>query len=92
MRDKYTSTQLYAWMSGQVGSVYFAAYQLALDVARQAERAFRYELAQPDATFIRPRYWDSLHRGLSSGEQLAHDLKRMGRIPGAQPPRTRTDP
>ena len=77
MRDKYTSTQLYAWMSGQVGSVYFGAYQLALDVARQAERAFRYELAQPDATFIRPRYWDSLHRGLSSGEQLAHDLKRM---------------
>ena len=77
MRDKYTSTQLYSWMSGQVGSVYFAAYQLALDVARQAERAFQYELAQPNATFVRPRYWDSLHRGLLSGEQLAHDLKRM---------------
>jgi hypothetical protein len=63
-------------MSDQLGSVYFSAYQLAHDMARQAEQALKYELAQTD-TFIRPRYWDSLRRGLLAGEQLAQDVKRM---------------
>jgi hypothetical protein len=77
LRDKYTNERLYTWLSGQLARTYFSTYQLALDMARQAERAFRYELAQPGARFIEPRYWDSLHKGLLAGEQLALDLKRM---------------
>jgi hypothetical protein len=77
LRDKYTNEQLYTWMSGEVGAVYFATYQLALDMAKQAERALRYELGRPGASFIQPRYWDGLHKGLMAGERLALDLRRM---------------
>lgn len=76
MRSKYSNTELYTFMTGQLGTVYFSAYQLALDLARQAEQALRYELVQSD-TFIRPHYWDSQHRGLLAGEQLTQDLKRL---------------
>jgi hypothetical protein len=77
MRAKFSRTELFSWMSSQVATAYFSAYQLALEVARQAEQAFRYELAQPDSTFIRPSYWDSMRRGLVAGERLSQDLKRM---------------
>ena len=77
LRDKYTNEQLYDWMSGELATTYFAAYQLALDMARRAEQALRYELYEPAASFIRPRYWDSLHKGLLAGEQLEQDLRRM---------------
>jgi hypothetical protein len=73
---KYTDQELYEWMSAQVSAVYFTAYQLALDAARKAEGAFGYELAS-DATFIRPGYWDSLHKGLMSADALLYDIKRM---------------
>lgn len=77
MRDKYTNDQLYEWMTGQLAATYFGTYQLALDMARRAEQALRYQLYQPDARFIRPSYWDSLHKGLMAGDLLAQDLRRM---------------
>ncbi|GIJ55002.1 hypothetical protein Vau01_025180 [Virgisporangium aurantiacum] len=77
MHDKYTNEQLYTWMSGQLNGAYFAAYQLALDMARRAERAMRFELYLPQASFIRTGQWDSLRRGLLAGEQLTQDLHRM---------------
>jgi hypothetical protein len=77
MRDKYTNEELYAWMAGQVSDVYFQTYQLAFDVAKRAERAYRYELGLTDSNFVQFGYWDSLKKGLMSGEKLFHDLKRM---------------
>jgi len=77
MRDKYSNAELYTWMGDQLSTVYFAAYTLALDLARRAEQAFRFELPTSQGSFIRPRYWDSLRGGLLAGEQLAADLKRM---------------
>ena len=35
---KYTNKALYDWMGGQISSVYFAAYKLAFDTAKTAER------------------------------------------------------
>jgi len=77
LRDKYTNEALYTWMTGELPGSYFAAYQLALDLARKAERAFRHELYQPDASFVRANGWDSLRQGLLAGERLAQDLSRM---------------
>ena len=77
MRDKYTNLQLYQWMVQQVSGVYFQAYQLAYDVAKRAERAFRFELGLAATDYIQPTNWDSLKKGLLSGERLTHDLKRM---------------
>ena len=76
MRSKYTNKNLYTWMIGQISSVYFRAYKLAFDVAKKAERCYRFELGNND-TFIAPGYWDSLKKGLQSADLLLHDIKRM---------------
>ena len=77
MRNKFTNQQLYDWMVGQLAGVYFQSYQLAYDVARRAERAYRHELGIQDSSFIEFGYWDSLKKGLLAGEKLSHDLKRL---------------
>jgi hypothetical protein len=77
LRDKYTNQALYQWMVGQLSSLYFQSYQLAVDLAKRAERAWQLELAAPDKSFIQFGYWDSLKRGLLAGERLHYDLKRM---------------
>ena len=76
MHAKYTRQELYDWMIGRIGSVYFKAYQLAFDVAKKAERCFGHELGS-DATFLDFGYWDSLQKGLTTADALHQDIKRM---------------
>lgn len=77
MKDKYTNRDLYNWMTTQVSSMYFQCYQMAFDVARMAEQAFRHERAEEDTSFIQFGHWDSLRKGLLAGEKLQTDLRRM---------------
>ncbi len=77
MHNKYTNEDLYNWMIGQISFTYFQAYKLAYDMAKRAERSYRNELSLATSDFIQFGYWDSLHKGLLSGEQLAYDIKRM---------------
>ena len=77
MRDKFTNQELYAWMVQQTSDVYFRSYQLAYDVAKRAEQAYRHELGLDSSDFIKFGYWDSIRRGLGAGEQLHYDIKRM---------------
>ncbi len=77
LHTKYTNQSLYDWMASQVANLYFSAYQLAYDVAKRAERAFRFERPDVSTTFINFGYWDSLKRGLLAGERLQLDLRRM---------------
>ncbi|MBK8264629.1 MAG: hypothetical protein IPK80_25205 [Nannocystis sp.] len=80
MQSKFTNTELYAWMSGELSTLYFQVYQLAVDLARRAERCYRYELAIDDgdvSDFISYGHWDNRRKGLLAGERLAQDLRRM---------------
>ncbi len=77
MRDKFTNRELYDWMVGQISGIYFQSYQLAYDIAKRAERSYRFELGLVDSNFIQFGYWDSLKKGLLAGEKLHYDLKRM---------------
>ena len=77
LRNKYTNTQLYNWMLTQVSSVYFQSYQMAYDMAKRAEKSFRYELALKDSSYVQFGYWDSLKKGLLAGDKLMSDLRRM---------------
>lgn len=77
MRSKFTNRELYDWMVGQISGIYFQSYQLAYDVAKRAETAYRHELGLRDSSFIQFGYWDSLKKGLLAGERLSYDLKRM---------------
>jgi|GEM_PF-2043062 len=75
-RDKFTSQELYGWMTSELSRLYFQAYKLAFDMAKKAERAMQFEL-EIDDTFIDFGYWDSLRKGLLAGERLHLDIKRM---------------
>ncbi|GAA1704218.1 hypothetical protein GCM10009745_59670 [Kribbella yunnanensis] len=77
LHSKFTNKELYDWMAGQLSTSYFQAYQLAYDVAKRAERAYRHELGVDDSNFVKFGYWDSLHKGLLAGERLGVDLNRM---------------
>jgi len=77
LESKYTNEDLYAWMISQTSAVFFQCYQLAYDVAKRAEAAFRFERGLTDSAFIAFGYWDNLKSGLLSGEQLYLDLKRL---------------
>jgi Tc toxin complex TcA C-terminal TcB-binding domain len=77
MHDKFTNRELYDWMVGQIAAIYFQSYQQAYDIAKRAERTYRFELGLEDSDFIQFGYWDSLRKGLLVGEKLHYDLKRM---------------
>lgn len=78
LRGKFSSSQLYHWMIRQLSGAYFRSYQMALELARAAQKAYEHELATDQASeFIQSGYWDNLREGLLSGEQLALDLARM---------------
>lgn len=78
MRSKFTNAELYGWMAGELSKVYHLAYQLAIDLARRAERCYRHELAVVGGDdFIQFGHWDNRRQGLLAGERLQHDLRRM---------------
>ncbi len=77
MRNKYTNQQLYNWMVTQISTTYFQAYQLAYDMAKKAEKCCQHELGIRDSSYIEFGYWDSLKKGLLSGDKLLHDLHRL---------------
>jgi Tc toxin complex TcA C-terminal TcB-binding domain/Neuraminidase-like domain/Salmonella virulence plasmid 28.1kDa A protein len=77
MRTKFTNQELCDWNVSQISTVYFQSYQLAYDLAKRAERCFRYELGLSDSNYIQFGYWDSLKKGLLCGDKLCYDLKRL---------------
>lgn len=77
MESKFTNLELYNWMIGQLSGIYFQSYQLAYDVAKKAERCYRFELGLGDSNFIQFGYWDSMKKGLLSGDRLALDIHRL---------------
>lgn len=77
MRTKYTNEELYQWQVGQISAVYIQSYRLAYDLAKQAERCLQFELGLAGSNYINPGSWDSLKKGLLSGEKLQYDLRRL---------------
>src|SRR5258708_31145710 len=70
LRNKYSSQDLYTWMEGEVRGLYYQAYTLAYDLAKKAEKVFRFERGLTTPSFIQYGYWDASHDGLLSGERL----------------------
>jgi len=63
-------------MANRLSGLYFQAYKLAYDLAKQAEKAFQFEYGSND-TFINFGHWDSRRKGLLAGESLRLDLARL---------------
>jgi receptor-binding and translocation channel-forming TcA subunit of Tc toxin/virulence plasmid A protein len=79
LRNKYTGEELYSWMQGEISSIYFQCYQMTYDLAKKAERCYRFELGVVNSNFIQFGAWDSLRKGLLSAERLYLQLKQMER-------------
>ena len=77
LHSKFTDQELYGWMVGQTSTTYFQAYQLAYSMAKAAEQCFDRELGLTDTSYIQFGYWDSLRQGLTAGDKLHYDLRRM---------------
>ena len=77
--SKYTNEELYRWMQGEISTIFFQSYQLAYDLAKKAERCYRFERGITSSNFIQFGYWDSLRKGLMSGERLYLALKQLER-------------
>lgn len=77
LRSKFTNTELYNYMVNQLSSLFFQSYQLAYDLAKKAEKCFQLELGLSGSNYIKFGHWDSLKKGLLSGEHLQLDLRRL---------------
>ena len=77
LSSKFSNKELYGWMVSQTSAIYFQSYKLAYDLAKRCEKAYQRESGEFSSTYIAYGYFDSMKKGLLSGERLHHDLQRM---------------
>jgi hypothetical protein len=78
LQNRFTNADLYDVMVKQLSDVYYQAYDLAYDLAKRAEAAYRRELAiDGGAAIVTSGYWEAKQRGLLAGERLSQDLRRL---------------
>lgn len=75
-RGKVSNQAFYAWLKRETRGLHAQAFQMAFDLARKAERAFRHELGDDAASYVQLGYLSG-REGLLAGERLTQDLKRM---------------
>ncbi len=76
LQTKFTNEDLYVWMAGQLSTLYYQAYQMALELAQQTQTCFQYELSSSDA-FLTGNPWNDQYKGLLAGDALALSLSQM---------------
>ena len=92
MRSKYTNEELYQWQVGQISGVYFQSYKLAYDLAKRAERCFRFELGRAGQQLHQLRLLGQPEERTAVGRKAPVRPAPAGnRLPGAEPPRVRAD-
>ncbi|WP_234672903.1 neuraminidase-like domain-containing protein [Dyadobacter sp. CY261] len=80
MREKFSNQQLYHWMQNELSTLYFQSYQMAYEMAKQAEQSYFRDLnleAGSTPGFINYVGWNSLSEAMLVGEKLTFDLRRM---------------
>jgi Tc toxin complex TcA C-terminal TcB-binding domain len=77
LRDKFTSHELYLYLQREAAALYYQTYDLALQAARQAQRAYNLERGHTTRHFLPDRAWDDLYEGLMAGERLSNALRHM---------------
>ncbi len=77
LQDKFSNQELYQWMKEQLFAVYKQSYNLAFEMAKKCEIAFKFERGTETASYIQYGYWDNTQQGLSSGEKLQLALRQL---------------
>lgn len=77
LKSKYTNQALYTWMAGQLKTLHRKSYDLAYDLAKQAQQAFYRDLGAGADAKITFGNWDSSRAGFFAGERLSIQLKEL---------------
>ncbi|HBE9759335.1 TPA: neuraminidase-like domain-containing protein [Clostridioides difficile] len=76
LKNKFNNVGLYSWMVGRISLIYWQMYQIGLNMAHVAEKAYQLEFGCDDK-FINFNNWDSMKKGLLAGEGLQLALNQM---------------
>lgn len=77
LAGKFTSTELYQWQKEQLFDVYKRSYNVAYELAKKTEKAYKFEIGAELASFIQYGYWDDAKQGLVAGERLQLALRQL---------------
>ncbi|MBV8648832.1 neuraminidase-like domain-containing protein [Paludibacterium sp.] len=77
LRDKFTSQALWLYLQKEGMALYWQTYELSMQLARQTQHAFNFELGYCRRNFLPCDSWDNLREGLLAGEKLNVALERM---------------
>lgn len=77
LAEKFTNTELYQWQKEQLFDVHKRSYNLAYELAKKAEKAYRFETGNELASFVQYGYWDDARQGLAAGERLQLALRQI---------------
>lgn len=75
-KNKFTRLGLYNYLASGLGRVYRNAYNMAYDLARQAEAAYRFERFDT-GIYIQNDNWQADKAGLMAGDQLMQQLMSL---------------
>ena len=76
-KNKLTKLGLYNYHATTLGRLFRHAYNMALDMAKQAERCYQFEVDDPTNYIIQNDNWDSSHYGFLAGERLLFQLQQL---------------
>jgi hypothetical protein len=92
LTNKFTSAELYEWMSGVLGQVYSYFLQQATAMAQLAQSQLAFERQEPAPSFIQADYWETPsdtetgpggngqapdRRGLTGSARLLQDISQL---------------
>jgi hypothetical protein len=77
LAGKFTSIELYQWQKEQLFDVYKRSYNLAYELAKKTEKAYKFEIGAELASFVQYGYWDDARQGLVAGERLQLALRQL---------------
>ena len=77
LKNKYSNEELYSWMKDSLSTLYHQVYGLAFDLAKKAEKTYRFERGLTSSSFINAGCWDAGRNGLLAGENLYVGLKQL---------------
>jgi len=75
-KGEFTGLSLYNFMSKELTKLYRHSYTMALDMAKQAEKAYQFE-QDDEKLYITGNNWDSSKAGLLAGERLLLQLQEI---------------
>ncbi|WP_421921235.1 neuraminidase-like domain-containing protein [Marinifilum sp.] len=78
LSTKFTNEQLYLWMAGEINTLYRSAFDMAYEMAKQAEGAYNFELCPDNPRLpLATDFFNAQNKGLLAGEKLYMELKKM---------------